>query len=108
MPMSDWMVGGGMATVFLSTIALVAATNISISSAPVVLWSAVDTLHKCGFIDVPDIPLRVFSPAPGDVRAVVGSTNYHRMSGSSIFSLNRSCAYAWNETGYVSSGFPTA
>ena len=56
MPMSDWMVGGGMATVFLSTIALVAATNISISSAPVVLWSAVDTLHKCGFIDVPDIP----------------------------------------------------
>lgn len=64
-----------------------------------VLWSAVDTLHKCGFIDVPDIPLRLWAPAPGDVRAIVGSTNYHQMHGSSIFNLIRECAYAWNETG---------
>ena len=73
--------------------------NISIASEPVVLWSAVDTLHKCGFIDVPDIPLRVFSPAAGDVRAIVGSTSYHRMSGSSLFALTRDCATSWNMTG---------
>jgi len=73
--------------------------NVSIASEPVVLWSAVDTLHKCGFIDVPDIPLRVFSPAAGDVRAIVGSTSYHRMSGSSLFALTRDCAAAWNMTG---------
>ena len=74
--------------------------NITIASgAPVVLWSAVDTLHKCGIIDVPDIPLRVFSPAAGDVRAVVGSTSYHRMNGSSIFNLSRECTAAWNQTG---------
>lgn len=73
--------------------------NVSISGPPVVIWSAVDTLHKCGFIDVPDIPYRAFRDAADTVHAIVGSTSYHRMSGPTLLNQTRECAYAWNETG---------
>ena len=74
--------------------------NITAAGDPVTVWAAVDTLHKCGFIDVPDIPARAFrDTAAGVVRYIVGSTNYHRMSGPDLLNVTRECATAWNETG---------
>ena len=73
--------------------------NITASGPPVVVWEAVATLHKCGFIDVPDIPGRAFVDASGVTHMVVGSTNGHPMQGPSPLIQNRSCAYNWNETG---------
>jgi hypothetical protein len=40
------------------------------------VWAAVDTLHKCGFIDVPDIPARAFQVSPGVVN-MVGLMHHH-------------------------------
>ena len=34
--------------------------NVSVSGPTIDVWGAVDTLHKCHFIDVPDIPARAF------------------------------------------------
>ena len=76
-----------------------AGPNITAAGPPVTVWAAVDTLHKCGFIDVPDIPARAFrDAAAGVVRYIVGSTSYHRMSGPSLLNVSRECAAAWNET----------
>jgi hypothetical protein len=76
-----------------------AAPRVSVAGEPVRVWSAVDTLHKCGFIDVPDIPARAFvDGASGLTRYIVGSTSYHRMSGPSLLNATRDCAAAWNET----------
>ena len=76
-----------------------AAPNVTATGDPVTVWAAVDTLHKCGFIDVPDIPARAFrDPAAGVVRYVVGSTNYHHMSGPDLLNVTRECYAAWNET----------
>ena len=72
----------------------VAAVNVSVTGDPVRVWSAVDTLHKCGFIDVPDIPARAFEDEKGLVHMIVGSTNYHHMSGPSILEQTRDCATA--------------
>jgi hypothetical protein len=63
------------------------------------VWAAVDSLHRCKTLDVPDIPVRAFKAAPGLVRMIEGSTNYHVMDGPSLLSVNRSCAVAFNETG---------
>ena len=43
------------------------------------VWAAVDTLHKCHFIDVPDIPARAYADDKGVTHMIVGSTNYHHM-----------------------------
>ena len=75
-----------------------AAPNITISGAPVVVWAAVDTLHKCGFIDVPDIPCRAFVDQDSLTHLIVGSTSYHVTTGSSPTNVTRECRAAWNET----------
>lgn len=72
--------------------------NISIAGEPVIIWSAVDTLHKCGFIDVPDIPYRAWAAAGGVTHAMVGATAYHLMSGPSLLNQTRECAFAYNST----------
>lgn len=69
------------------------------SGAPIDVWSAVDTLHKCGKIDVPDVPARAFVDSSGTTRMIVGATQYHHMSGPSLFKQTRECAIAFNETG---------
>jgi len=65
---------------------------------PVNIWASVDTLHRCGFIDVPDIPARPFVDAAGTAHMIVGSTTFRRMEGQSLFSLNRSCVASYNST----------
>jgi hypothetical protein len=66
---------------------------------PVDVWAAVDTLHKCGFIDVPDIPARAYVDNTGKARMIVGSTNFHKMTGPSILNVSRECHASWNKTG---------
>ena len=79
--------------------ALPAAPVVQPSGDPVVVWAAVDTLHKCGIIDVPDIPARAFvDVSTGLTHMIVGSTNFHRMNGPNLYNLSRECAAAWNET----------
>ena len=65
---------------------------------PVQLWAAVDSYHRCGALDVPDIPPRAWADAAG-VHMVVGATAYHVMAGPTLGYLTRRCAVAWNETG---------
>eukprot|EP00547_Thalassionema_nitzschioides_P016940 CAMPEP_0194248904 /NCGR_PEP_ID=MMETSP0158-20130606/19373_1 /TAXON_ID=33649 /ORGANISM="Thalassionema nitzschioides, Strain L26-B" /LENGTH=56 /DNA_ID=CAMNT_0038985321 /DNA_START=106 /DNA_END=272 /DNA_ORIENTATION=+ len=50
-------------------------------------------------IDVPDIPARIFQTNSKRIRMVIGSTNYHLMSGRTLFEMERECAIAWNMTG---------
>jgi hypothetical protein len=77
---------------------MVNAVTLNTTGIPVTVWAAVDTLHKCGFIDVPDIPSRAFVDGDGVTRMVVGATTYHRMSGPSILNQTRECAAAYNST----------
>mmetsp|Transcript_10761 Transcript_10761/g.16509 ORF Transcript_10761/g.16509 Transcript_10761/m.16509 type:complete len:418 (-) Transcript_10761:543-1796(-) len=64
------------------------------------IWSSVDSYHKCNkMIDVPDIPARIFQTNSKRIRMVIGSTNYHHMSGKSLFEMERECAISWNMTG---------
>eukprot|EP01045_Picozoa_sp_COSAG04_P026887 COSAG04_NODE_3824_length_2493_cov_1.680033_5_plen_81_part_00 len=56
-----------------------ATVTVSASGPPVDVWAAVDTLHKCHFIDVPDIPARAYADDKGVTHMIVGSTNYHHM-----------------------------
>lgn len=66
---------------------------------PLVIWAAVDTLMKCHIIDVPDIPARAFvDVSTGLTHMIVGSTNFHKMIGNSLFNQTRECIAAWNET----------
>jgi len=69
------------------------------AGVPLVIWAAVDTLHKCHIIDVPDIPARAFvDVSTGLTHMIVGSTNFHKMIGNSLFNQTRECIAAWNET----------
>lgn len=73
--------------------------NASATGEPEVVWAAVDTLHECGIIDVPDIPSRVFwDVAAGVTHMIEGSTSFHRMNGPSPLNVNRSCSVAYNKT----------
>ena len=38
---------------------------------PHAVWAAVDTLHRCGIIDVPDIPCRAFQDNKGLTHMIV-------------------------------------
>lgn len=76
------------------------STNFTVTFGdPLLIWAAVDTLHHCGIIDVPDIPPRVYTDNTSMVHMIVGSTTYHQMNGVNFLSLNRSCNVTWNETG---------
>lgn len=71
------------------------------SGQSVDVWAAVDTLHKCGRIDVPDIPARAYQDAKGLTHMIVDSTGYTQMNGNSILmngSASRLCTASWNET----------
>lgn len=72
--------------------------NVMVAGPPVDVWSAVDQLHKCGDIDVPDVPAKVFNDAGGVTHMVAGSTNFHVMLGTPL-NQTRSCKVAWNMTG---------
>jgi hypothetical protein len=72
--------------------------TVTVSGPTVDVWGAVNTLHKCGFIDVPDIPARAFVDDKGVTKMIVGDTYYHHMSGPSILNQTRECAYAFNQT----------
>jgi len=72
--------------------------NITATGDPVVVWAAVDTLHRCGFVDVPDIPARAFVDAAGRTHVVCGSTTFRRMDGDSFLNVTRNCTAAFNET----------
>lgn len=37
------------------------------------VWAAVETLHRCGHIDVPDIPARAFNDKAGLTHMIVGA-----------------------------------
>ena len=82
----------------LAFVSCVAALNITPTGSPVSVWGSIDSLHKCGVNDVPDIPYRVFVDGVGVVHAIVGSTSFHIMTGPSVFVQNRSCDSAWNST----------
>ena len=51
--------------------------NVTASGPPIDVWAAVDTLHRCHMIDVPDIPARAFQDLSGVNHMIVGSTSYH-------------------------------
>lgn len=73
--------------------------SISVTAgAPINVWSAVAQLHKCGDIDVPDVPAKIFLDDRNVTHMVTGSTNFHVMLGTP-FNQSRSCAVAYNETG---------
>ena len=81
-----------------ATAAAPAPPRVTVAGEPINVWSAVATLHKCGFIDVPDIPARAFVDAGGLTRYIVGSTSYHRMSGPDLLNVSRDCYSAFNES----------
>lgn len=72
--------------------------NVTPTGAPVIVWAATDTLRKCGFVDVPDIPARAFVDTAGRTHVVCGSTTFRRMEGSSALNVTRNCTAAFNET----------
>jgi len=82
-----------------SSLSSISPPNVTVAGEPILVWAAVDTLHKCGIIDVPDIPPRIYQDTNQIFHMIVGSTNYHIMEGPSMINLNRSCTMAWNETG---------
>ena len=45
-----------------------AEIKVSVAGQPVDVWSAVEQLHKCGDIDVPDVPAKVFDDDSGDTQ----------------------------------------
>ena len=73
--------------------------DLEIIGKPLNVWNSVDTLHKCGIIDVPDIPARIFFEKEKDlVHMVEGSTAFYPMNGKSVFNLTRSCKAKFNKT----------
>jgi hypothetical protein len=79
----------------------VAAVTVKQSGPSVDVWAAVDTLHRCGIIDVPDIPCRAFVDSDNVTHMIVGSTGFHQMNGPSILmngSATRTCEEQWNQT----------
>ena len=79
-------------------VALSSTPNVTIIGPPVVIWAAVDTLHACGIIDVPDIPARQFLDVEGRAHVICGSTTFRRMEGPSVLNVTRNCTAAWNQT----------
>eukprot|EP01048_Picozoa_sp_COSAG05_P001430 COSAG05_NODE_48_length_24425_cov_90.438543_21_plen_320_part_00 len=78
-----------------------AALTVNQSGPSVDVWAAVDTLRKCGTIDVPDIPARAFVDNKGLTHMIIGSTGAHVMNGPSILTngaTTRECEYSWNQT----------
>ena len=75
------------------------AIEVTATGDPQNVWAAIDTLHKCKTIDVPDIPARVFQDVNGVTHMIEGSTNFHWMTGPSPLKVTRNCTVAMNKTG---------
>ena len=96
---------------FLFALRLCIGLNVQVSGNTTIVWSALDTYHKCckngsGFLPYhqcnlaanPDIPARAFQDEQGIVRMIVGSTAYSHMSGPSLTKQTRECAVTFNKT----------
>lgn len=83
---------------FLLPLAAAADVTVSVIGQPVNVWSAVDQLHKCGQIDVPDVPAKIFNDQSDVTHMIAGSTNFHVMLGTPL-NQTRSCKVAFNMTG---------
>ena len=83
---------------FAALISLAAGLSILPSGPPISVWGSTDALHKCGVNDVPDIPARAFVDGDGLTHMIVGSTDFHWMTGPSVFNQTRNCTAAWNST----------
>lgn len=82
-------------------VAAPAPASLNQSGVSIDVWAAVSTLHRCGFIDVPDIPARAYQDQVGQTHMIVGSTSYFKMNGDSILmngSAARSCTPTWVKT----------
>jgi len=75
-----------------------AAITVFPTSVPVTVWASVDSLHKCGVNDTPDIPARAFVDGDGITHMIDGSTSFHWMTGPSVYNQTRNCTPAWNST----------
>ena len=75
------------AIALLLTATPAAALSVSATGPPVDVWGAVDTLHKCGFIDVPDIPARAWEDGSGVTHMVRAAPGWHSL-------ISRSAAHA--------------
>ena len=73
--------------------------TLKVTGDPINVWASVDTLHKCGIIDVPDIPARVYVDKDDVTHMIEGSTQFHRMTGPSPLNVTRECKISWNMTG---------
>jgi hypothetical protein len=87
------------------------ALEVTASGSTTIVWSALDSYHKCckngsGYLPYhqcklaanPDIPARAFQDDTGVVRMIVGSTAYSHMSGPSLMNQTRECEVAYNKT----------
>lgn len=79
-------------------IPLVTGITVSPAGSPASVWGSIDSLHKCGVNDVPDIPARFFVDNDGLTHTIVGSTSFHWMTGPSVYNQTRNCTPAWNST----------
>ena len=77
---------------------LASAITVTPAGPPVSVWGSIDSLHKCGVNDTPDIPARAFVDNDGLVHMIVGSTAFHRMVGPTLFNQTRDCEPTWNST----------
>lgn len=77
-----------------------AAVNFTtrMTGAPFTVWASVDSLHKCGVNDTPDIPARAFVDGNNVTHMIDGSTSFHWMTGPTVFNQTRNCTPAWNST----------
>ena len=81
-----------------------AEISLTITGDPIQVWASIDSYHKCNYqIDVPDIPTRAYAikgsnNSPSKIRMIQGSTNFHPMTGPSLFNVTRSCDVYWNKT----------
>ena len=82
----------------LSLCSAVAVTVAPAGTPPVSVWGSIDSLHKCGVNDVPDIPSRFFVDGDGLTHMIDGSTSFHWMTGPSVYNQTRNCSAAWNST----------
>jgi hypothetical protein len=80
--------------------------DISVIGDPVIVWSSVDTLHKCHIVDVPDIPTRAYAVQDDNndpnsnmtIHMIQGSTSFYNMTGPSLLNVSRQCKPQWNKT----------
>jgi hypothetical protein len=86
--------------ILISLIFTKTSTSVSLlpTGDPLSVWGSIDSLHKCGVNDVPDIPARAFVDNNGLTHMIIGSTSFHWMTGPTVYNQTRNCTPAWNST----------